>query len=501
MKHFILTIFIILSVLKIHAQVPENCGDVMLQGFYWESQRVTSWSQLNNVAQEIADNFDMVWLPPSSKGESYSGTGGSDNGYHPKIWSDQNSDWGSLQYLKTLIANLHANDCKVLADVVVNHRAGNTSWCNFAADNFGEYGSYQLTSSHICGDDEVNSDSGAGSCKGKATGQKDTGENWCCARDLDHTNSYVQEAIVAYLQWMKDEIGYDGWRYDMVKGFGAEYIAKYNEETNPYFSVGEYWDGSYMTVATWIDGTKNKSAAFDFPGKYNALNEGLAKKNYAKMASNNKPAGLISSNLYRRYAVTFVDNHDTYRDDSKYVGDVLQAYAYVLSAPGVPCVFWLHWTANKTDINEMIRVRKLMGIHSESDCIVKNTNGYYESETTGTKGKLICRIGEWSAATPEGYELACSGDGWAYYTQTKNTGIKDSGKTSKVIAYPNPVKDILHFDPADIKTVYLTTTGGAFYELSVKNGTIDLTSFPASVYFLQVITNDNVAVEIKIIKD
>ncbi|GKD17303.1 alpha-amylase 3, chloroplastic-like protein, partial [Tanacetum coccineum] len=38
------------------------------------------------------------------------------------------------------------------------------------------------------------------------------------------------------------EIGYDGWRLDYVHGFLGGYVREYMEASEPYFSVGEYWD-------------------------------------------------------------------------------------------------------------------------------------------------------------------------------------------------------------------------------------------------------------------
>jgi hypothetical protein len=71
--------------------------------------------------------------------------------------------------------------------------------------------------------------------------------------------------------------------------------------------------------------------------------------------------------------------------------------------------------ACKDNIKKMVAARRAAGIHSESDVVVNNTNGYYQATATGKKGKLICFVGSgWSA--PSGYTLACSGNGWAYYT-------------------------------------------------------------------------------------
>ncbi|MDR0798862.1 MAG: starch-binding protein, partial [Dysgonamonadaceae bacterium] len=141
-----------------------------------------------------------------------------------------------------------------------------------------------------------------------------------------------------------------------------------------------------------------------------------------KDGSTSRPAGLIHGSQSRRYAVTFVDNHDTYRDGSKYTGDVLKAYAFILSSPGIPCVFYPHWTANKATINSMISARKAVGLHSESNVEVQNTSGYYKAYSVGTCGEMLTYIGSWSEdPTKSGYTRACYGSGWAMYTKVTST--------------------------------------------------------------------------------
>ena len=182
-----------LLALPLWAQAPAESEDVMLQAFYWDSQKETGWIELEALAPEIAPFFSVVWLPPSASAEGGGAVGGNNVGYHPRQWNNQTSCWGTAENLKKLIATLHEKGVKVLADIVINHRAGNTDWGNFTADDFGTYGSYQLTAEHLCRNDEMNTDPGAGSWNGKATGAYDTGENWGGARDLDHTSTYVQE--------------------------------------------------------------------------------------------------------------------------------------------------------------------------------------------------------------------------------------------------------------------------------------------------------------------
>jgi alpha-amylase len=423
--------------------VPEKYSGVMLQGFYWDSFSLTSWSQLNAMAAEIGQNFDLIWLPPSGQGAYFNGVGNTmDMGYHPRYWSNQNSAWGDAAGLKTLISSLKGNGCKAIADIVVNHRYGmgndtgnpqTTNFCTFAQDNFGAYGTFQLTPAHFCTDNDLYSNS---SCP--ATGNTDTGLRWDLCPDLDHTNLYVQQDICAYLKWLKDEYGYAGWRYDFAMGFGGQYLGGYNTASNPEFSVGEYWTEQDNDAEAWLNATTLRSSVFDFPGKLNVLNRSLAEKHYNQMAFDDgqykRPTELMKRG-YSRYLVSFVDNHDTYRESTKFTGDVPQAYAFILSAPGVPCVFWTHWRENKNVINEMIAARKSMGIHSESETRVTHAEDlkYYECITTGANGSLICRIGTWTAAAPAGYETACSGNGWAFYTKAGTTTSISNSPASKEV--------------------------------------------------------------------
>lgn len=420
-----------------NAQAPQNAPDIMLQGFYYDSYNEsnaasangrsygrTKWTDLKEQAAEIAETFSMVWLPPSAKSEG--GTG-----YHPKQWCNQSGDWGSKTQLTDLISALNTNGssknptghCYAIADIVINHKSGN-SWLDLDNEDFGSYGKFTLYeagySSFICSDDEAASK--GYSCRGAKDQGYDTQCNasggYCAARDLDHSNSTLRSAIKAYLKWMKEEIGYNGWRYDLVKGYLGKYTKEYNNAAGAYYSVGEYWDGSYDALKHWVNETGNTSTVFDFCLKYSSLNEALASNNYAGMAGYGSFTGLAGSSDTRRYATTFVDNHDTFRDHNKFGGDWTKANAYILAGPGIPCVFYPHWVMCKSDIKKMAKARYACGIHSQSSCTTTSTGSYYKCETTGTKGKLICFIGSgWS--TPAGYTLACSGNGWAYYTTTQ----------------------------------------------------------------------------------
>lgn len=432
---------VLMGCASLFAQAPANCPDVMLQGFHWDSYgggdmdksyARTKWADLANQVDEISGTFTMIWLPPSA--QSSGGTG-----YHPEKWCNQSSAWGSTDELKSLISAFHAKNCKVIADIVVNHKGNQSSWTNFYKETFGSE-SFQFDASHICRDDE---------CKnghGTPTGNPDSGYGYdpecsgisakgayCAARDLDHSNTYVQNAIKAYLKWMKSEIGYDGWRYDLVKGYWGGYTKIYNNAAGAYYSVGEFWDGNYSAVKQWIEDTGRTSTAFDFPNKYDTFNKGLAGNNFGTMVNGYKvPSGLCGADEMKRYATTFIDNHDTFRDGNKYQGDWTTANAVLLAQPGIPCVFYPHWEKCKSDIKKMVAARRAMGVHSQSACTTAGGGSYYQSTTTGTKGTLICFVGSgWSA--PSGYTKACGGTSqgteWAYYTSVKVDPVPDPDPT------------------------------------------------------------------------
>lgn len=400
------------------AQVPSQAEDVMLQAFYWNSHSETKWATLTSQADEIGSTFTLVWLPPASAAE---GGGSSNMGYHPYQWPNLSSSWGNKSTLTALIQALHNKNCKAIADIVANHHAGNNECCSYPTENFGTYGSFQFDASQITKDDENGSGTGA---KDAGYGEWQCGSSggYCAARDLDHSNSNVQNHVIAYLKWMKNDIGYDGWRYDLVKGYLGKYTKMYNEAAGAYMSVGEYYDASYDALLNWVKETSYTSMVFDF-AFHNAMVEWGGGNNYSKLSwldgSTPRPAGLCHAAASRKYAVTFIDNHDTDEKHTDgnwpYRGDWEKANAVMLAAPGIPCVFWRHWVACKDNIKKMVAARRAAGIHSESDVVVNNTNGYYQATATGKKGKLICFVGSgWSA--PSGYTLACSGNGWAYYT-------------------------------------------------------------------------------------
>ena len=395
---------------------------VMLQGFSWDSYNESQWKVLEKQANELKGYIDLVWLPQSGKCMETTQV----MGYMPYYYFNQNSSFGSEAELRSLITKFKAAGIGAIADVVINHR-NTEGWYTFPAETYKGV-TYQMQSTDICKNDDGGETATQAAKNGVSLSQNnDEGTDFGGCRDIDHKSENVQKVIKAYLKYLKDDLGYTGFRYDMVKGFDGSHVADYNDATGVEYSVGEYWDGNDK-IESWINRTNKKSAAFDFQFRYNvrdAVNGAANGKvttssDWSKLNSNDN---LMHDANYRRYAVTFVENHDTQYRSAKEQNDPLRkdtiaANAYMLAMPGTPCIFQPHWNAYKSEIKEMIAARKYAGITNMSNYANKQSKKtLYVNEVTGTKHKLLVAVGNDAAgyAGETGYTKILSGYHYAYF--------------------------------------------------------------------------------------
>lgn len=395
---------------------------VMLQGFSWDSYNESQWKVLEKQADELKGYIDLVWLPQSGKCLETTQV----MGYMPYYYFNQNSSFGSEAELRSLITKFKAAGIGAIADVVINHR-NTEGWYNFPAETYKGV-TYQMQSTDICKNDDGGTTATQAATDGVSLSQNnDEGTDFGGCRDIDHKSENVQKVIKAYLKYLKDDLGYTGFRYDMVKGFDGSHVADYNDATGVEYSVGEYWDGNDK-IESWINRTNKKSAAFDFQFRYNvrdAVNGASNGKvttssDWSKLNSNDN---LMHDANYRRYAVTFVENHDTQKRSESEQNDPLRkdtiaANAYMLAMPGTPCIFQPHWNAYKSEIKEMIAARKYAGITNMSNYANKQSKKtLYVNEVTGTKHKLLVAVGNDAAgyAGETGYTKILSGYHYAYF--------------------------------------------------------------------------------------
>ncbi|MBR6121383.1 MAG: starch-binding protein [Prevotella sp.] len=392
---------------------PANYGGVMLQGFYWDSFDDSNWTVLQAQADELSQSFDLIWVPQSGN------CGGTSMGYDDLYWfNNYNSSFGNEQQLRSMIAAFRAKGLKTIADVVINHRRNVSNWVDFPRETYKGV-TYEMVSTDICANDDDGATKTWATQNGyQLSANNDTGEGWGGMRDLDHKSQNVQTIVKAYLDFLKNDLGYAGFRYDMVKGYSASFTSLYNQSAQPEFSVGEYWDGNADVLKTWLEGTRAdgaiQSAAFDFPFRYTVRD--AVNGNWARLGNTT----LVNAVAYRRYAVTFVENHDTESRSNGEVQDPLKrdtlaANAFMLAMPGTPCVFLKHWQAYPTELKSMIEARKTAGITNTSGFTnVREAQAFFANMVDN---KLLVVVGNTSQYVPDAamWVKVLSGPHYAYY--------------------------------------------------------------------------------------
>lgn len=417
MKKIYLTLIALIAVISAMAQGwPANYKGVMLQGFSWNAYDYAQWKTLEAQTSELKGFIDLVWVPQSGKcAETVQVMG-----YKPYYYFNHNSSFGTEDELRSMIKTFKDNGIGTIADVVINHR-NTEGWFTFPAETYKGV-TYQMKSTDIC----KNDDSGKTLTQAQQNGvslssNNDEGEDFGDCRDLDHKSANVQKVVKAYLKFLKEDLGYEGFRYDMVKGFAASHVGTYNDATGIKFSVGEYWDG-VGNIKNWINNTGKKSGAFDFPFHYNMTNA-IKYNDWRKL----NDVSLMSDPSYRQYAVTFVENHDIQvrEDKSNNPDPIPTAYipaanAFLIAMPGTPCIFQPHWRAYEHELKSMIEARKLVGITNTSSYSNYVSNAqYFANAVNGADGrKLLVVVGIPSMMTTPSkteYTRILSGKNYMYY--------------------------------------------------------------------------------------
>jgi alpha-amylase len=461
------TLVVLLAARLVLAQGGYNDDRVMMQGFLWEShqsgvQRAAGgaeyevdwrgkwYDHVRSKVEELAEaEINLVWLPPPSHGEGA--------GYHPQELNNLGNNYGTEAQHRELIHALLRKGIEPVADLVINHRNGSEGWATFQNP--------QWPSTFICADDEFwfQSPETLGAADRQILIEDNRGApdfpwsnypKWHGARDLDHTSGDLRKAVKDYLRRLR-QFGYRGWRYDMVKGFAPGYIAEYNFDSQPTFAVGEYWDGDPYVLTQWVDGTKmygqvdpaeRACSAFDF-ATYERLRELINAGKYDHLPAihfkDRTLDGFIAVNGDK--TVTFLENHDTGFPQKQFDSfpkneKLLQGYAYILTHPGVPCIYWKHYFdwGFGAQIKALVRARKYAGVHSGSYIKSEVHEGAYVAivgDQPNESSTLIVKIGPGFGFRPDeaDWALETSGEGYAVWVRKSKKAL-----TQQAIDQPHP---------------------------------------------------------------
>ncbi len=287
--------------------------------------------------------------------------------------------------------------------------------------------------------------------------------------DLNTFSTTVANRYKDWGEWLSDEIGFDGFRLDFVRGFQESYVAAWVNNLplkggNQRFIVGEYWGADYR-IKNWVNNVAANGAdvdAFDFPLKFSltSMCNGSGTSfdmrwlNHAGMVRNNSGNALPGTSV-----VTWLDNHDTGKEHDKWVTqDWKMGYAYILTHEGKPCVFYNHYFGDvmtdahnpgltvtpdadlDEDLRKLIFARKTYlggGLTVLSD--VGNPypagdayNVYVARRAgNGTKSGAIVVINNDDSQT-KGLWVDASPSGWANWANTTLVNAFDNGQTATV---------------------------------------------------------------------
>lgn len=361
----------------------------MIQFFHWYSE---GNSKLYDHAKDSAEylkqlGISAVWFPPAYKANG----GGFSVGYDPYDLFDLGefdqkgtipTKYGSKEQYLNACKTLQENGISVIADIVLNHKAGGDEKEKFHAvkvnpenrqENISEpFEIESYTKFTFPNREKKYSDfewnftcfSGVDYAEGQEEGIyqiiHDFGDGWeemidtekgnydyLMYNDIDHRNPFVREELDKWGKWYHDQIHFDGLRLDAVKHqspvFYKEWLYKLRENTaKNIFAVGEYWaPGEVNLLQDYIDATEGCMSLFDSSLQQNfhiASKEGAdydLRKIFDETLTLLNPA----------FSVTVVDNHDT--QPLQALEAPVEAWfkplAYaliLLRENGYPCVFY-----------------------------------------------------------------------------------------------------------------------------------------------------------------
>jgi alpha-amylase len=358
----------------------------LFQFFHWYySPEGNLWKHAAEQASHLAKlGVTHVWLPPAFK----SGRGLNEPGYASYDLYDLGefdqkgtvrTKHGTKDEYLACIHALQKKGMQVLADIVVNHKAGADEtekipvqkvnshdrqekigepqdidcWTKFHfPGRKGKYSEfiwdwhcftgvssdpetvYLILNEHTDGEWEEMLEDELGNF------------DYLMGADLEFRNPHVRNELKGWGQWYMTLTGVDGLRLDALKHIHFSFFNDWLDHLRGHFQknfmvIGEYWRNSVDPLLKYIEVTEGRVQLFDSPLHFNFYQASLERNNYdlRKIFDNS----LIQHKP--ELAITFVDNHDTQPLQS------LQspvefwfkplAYALILlREQGIPCVFY-----------------------------------------------------------------------------------------------------------------------------------------------------------------
>jgi alpha-amylase len=328
------------------------------------------WDHIAKQAKALREaGFTAVWLPPVCK--SANGTGST--GFDPFDDYDLGSKnqrgtiptrFGDRERLERCVAILRANGIDVYIDVVDNHRDGGVDKRYRYVDADGKPDGGRFAKNP--GDFHCFCGGTVPGCVPEDDPDVPSPEI-CFGDDLAPINGkpphHCLDGLLASADWMTRALDIQGYRLDEVKNISTQFIPALLDfgALKGKFAVGEFFDGDLGKVRGWIANTAGRASAFDFPLRFNQLQQMTNRAGFFDMSQLDH-AGLAGVDPF--HAVTFVENHDTNENGGeKIVQNKPQAYAYILTSEGYPSIFYKDYSTDPGSFGMKPIIDNLIFIH------------------------------------------------------------------------------------------------------------------------------------------
>lgn len=239
---------------------------------------------------------------PGADGHAYSGY----HGYWPRDLDSAESKYGTEAELKAVIDAAHARGIQVLIDYVMNH-------VHASSPIYAQHRDWFWPNDNGFGGNCV--------CGSGCSWDSDRLRCWFdpFLPDFNFQNADARRySVENAMQWAK-RLGVDGFRLDAVKHLETSWLtdlrARINPEVawdQPFYMVGETFDGSRDLIKSYVDPNTMLDGQFDFPLRGQILSTVLRRD-----GTMHDLAGFLASNdgFYGQGSVmsTFIGNHDVPR--------------------------------------------------------------------------------------------------------------------------------------------------------------------------------------------
>ncbi len=394
----------------------KTSNGTLMQYFHWYCPPDGSlWRQVASQAPVLAaDGVTALWLPPAYKAAA----GEYDVGYGPydlydlgefpqknQLPNSTRTKYGTKDEYLAAVKACHDANVQVLADVVLNHKAGAddlewvkcaqvrhddrnfviedevwiTAWTRFKFPaRQAKYSDYQWNWEDFDGVDWAENLGrnaifkflSRGKDWAKMVAKENGNYDYLMFSDIDMNDPDVRTELARWGQWYLAFTGVDGFRLDAIKhiqySFFRDWLCHLRKVTGkPLFTVGEYWNPyNIEELHGYIRASGGCMSLFDAPLHRNFYEASRAGGHYDMRR-------LLDNTLMQQQpalAVTLVDNHDTQPCQAleSWVDYWFKPLAYaviLLRAEGYPCLFHADWYgASYEDKGQKIELAPVRGL-------------------------------------------------------------------------------------------------------------------------------------------